>query len=204
MGRTSDADQRLMDAALSLMWEESYGAVSVDDICRCANVRKGSFYYYFASKSELAVRALDRMWQEHKKNLDPYFEEEKYPIDRIRNRCEAAYESQVSMKAQFGHVMGCPLCSLGSEICNLDNAIRDKVRAVMDQKVHYWEAAIRDGQGLNLIEPGDPLQKAWCAMAFFEGMIAQARLHDDVERVRDLADRMCEHLGVKLTSPVST
>ena len=33
MGRTSDANERLMDAALDLIWEESYGAVTIDDIC---------------------------------------------------------------------------------------------------------------------------------------------------------------------------
>ena len=47
MGRTSDADERLKDAALALIWEESYGAVTIDDICNRAEVKKGSFYYFF-------------------------------------------------------------------------------------------------------------------------------------------------------------
>jgi len=64
MGRTSDANERLMDAALDLIWEESYGAITIDDICKRADVKKGSFYYFFSSKSELAVAALERMWQE--------------------------------------------------------------------------------------------------------------------------------------------
>ena len=40
MGRTSDADERLMTAALDLMWEESYGAVTIDDICKRADVKR--------------------------------------------------------------------------------------------------------------------------------------------------------------------
>ncbi len=205
MGRTSNADQRLMEAALSLMWEESYGAVSVDDICRRADVRKGSFYYYFSSKSELAVRALERMWREHKRMLDRCFSADQRPIDRIRARCEEAIVAQARMKAQFGHVLGCPLCCLGSEICNRDEAIRDKVREILDRKTAYWESAIRDAQKEGSIEAGDPAQKARCAMAFFEGMIAQARLHDDLSRLDGLADRMCEHLRVKaLRVPVTT
>jgi TetR/AcrR family transcriptional repressor of nem operon len=55
MGRTSDANERLMDAALDLIWEESYGAVTIDDICKRADVKKGSCYYFFKSKSELSV-----------------------------------------------------------------------------------------------------------------------------------------------------
>ena len=62
MGRTSDADERLKDAALALIWEESYGAVTIDDICKRAEVKKGSFYYFFESKAELAVAALEKMW----------------------------------------------------------------------------------------------------------------------------------------------
>ncbi len=197
MGRTSDADQRLMDAALSLMWEESYGAVSVDDICRRADVRKGSFYYYFASKSELAVSALERMWQEQKRQLDGWFAADKNPLERMRARCDAVYDFQKEMKVRHGHVLGCPLCSLGSEICNLDAAIRDKVREILDKKVTYWERAIQDAQALGLIAAGDATAKARCAMAFYEGMIAQARVHDDIERLSDLGDRMCEHLGAR-------
>ena len=57
MGRTSNADDRLKDAAIALMWEESYGAVTIDDICRRADVKKGSFYYFFDSKADLAATA---------------------------------------------------------------------------------------------------------------------------------------------------
>ena len=67
MGRTSDANERLMDAALDLIWEESYGSVTIDDICKRADVKKGSFYYFFSSKSDLAIAALERMWQEESK-----------------------------------------------------------------------------------------------------------------------------------------
>ena len=73
MGRTSNADERLMTAALDLMWEESYGAVSIDDICRRAGVKKGSFYYFYESKSALAVAALERMAQAQKPVLDEQF-----------------------------------------------------------------------------------------------------------------------------------
>ncbi len=84
MGRTSNADQRLMDAALYLLWEESYGFVTIDDICKRADVRKGSFYHFFGSKSDLAVRALDRMWVEYKPQLDEMFAPSIPPMERIR------------------------------------------------------------------------------------------------------------------------
>ena len=50
--------ERLTEAAMDLIWENSYGATSVDAICERAGAKKGSFYYFFKSKSELAAAAL--------------------------------------------------------------------------------------------------------------------------------------------------
>jgi Bacterial regulatory proteins, tetR family len=54
MKRITDKRQALIDAAFELIWTNSYGAVSVDDICRAAGARKGSFYHFFRSKVDLA------------------------------------------------------------------------------------------------------------------------------------------------------
>jgi AcrR family transcriptional regulator len=64
MGRSSNAKQRLILTALQLIQERSYGAVGVDLICKQAGVNKGSFYYFFPSKSDLAIAALESYWQE--------------------------------------------------------------------------------------------------------------------------------------------
>src|SRR4029077_16370518 len=63
MPRKSDAKERLMNAAMDLIWEHSYGSTSVDAICEKAGAKKGSFYYFFESKSDLAVAALESDWQ---------------------------------------------------------------------------------------------------------------------------------------------
>lgn len=192
-----------MDAVLSLMWEESYGAVTIDDICRRANVRKGSFYYFYTSKSDLSVQALERMWESHRKMLDTVFSASVPPVERIRRRCDEAYRFQVEMVRERGHVLGCPLCSVGSELCAQDENVCGKVREILGSKRHYWETAIADAQRAGQIPPGDAADKARCAMAFFEGMIAQARLHNDVGLLESLADRMCEHLRVRLAEPAA-
>src|ERR1700724_3186502 len=59
MPRVSDMKERLTEAAMGLIWENSYGATSVDAICERAGAKKGSFYYFFKSKSELAAAALE-------------------------------------------------------------------------------------------------------------------------------------------------
>src|SRR6266851_4747377 len=73
MPRTSDVKERLTDAALDLMWENSYGTTSVDAICERAGAKKGSFYYFFKSKSELTAAALEAEWNKNKANMDALF-----------------------------------------------------------------------------------------------------------------------------------
>lgn len=197
MGRTSNADERLMTAALDLMWEESYGAVSIDDICQRAGVKKGSFYYFYESKSALAVAALERMSQAQKAIWDEQFSPGTPPLDRIRARCDFIYKKQTELKAKHGKVLGCPLCSLGSEICNQDEQIRDKIREICTRNIKYWESAIRDAQTEGLIAPGDAAAKARCVFAYCEGLITQARIYNDAEILRNMADLVLEHLHAK-------
>lgn len=197
MGRTSDASERLMTAALDLMWEESYGAVTIDDICQRAKVKKGSFYYFYESKSDLAVAALERSAEAHKEIWDEQFSASKPPLERIRARCDYTYAKQAEIKARTGKVLGCPLCSVGSEICNQDERIRQKIQQILARNTKYWESAIRDAQALGLIGPGDAAAKARCVLAYYEGMITQARIHNDAEILRDLGGQVLAHLHAK-------
>src|ERR1700685_208579 len=66
MGRKSDSRQRLMDAAHELIWGYSYGAVTIEAICERARVKKGSFYYFFDSKSDLAMSAIIAWWDKRR------------------------------------------------------------------------------------------------------------------------------------------
>src|ERR1044071_3630635 len=106
MGRTSDADERLKTAASDLMWEESYGAVTIDDICKRADVKKGSFYYFFDSKAALAVAALEKMWRdEWKPAMDERFSPSVEPLARIQGYLEGLYLKQCRVKNETGKVL---------------------------------------------------------------------------------------------------
>lgn len=183
-----------MDAALSLVWEQSYGAITIDDICKKAEVKKGSFYYFFDSKAELAVAALDRYWKEQKPLWDRQFSPSVAPLQRIRDHCDAVYAQQAAAQARTGRVPGCPFCTLGSEVCKQDEAIRAKVCEILESKLRYWMSALSDAMREGVLSAGDVGEKARCAGAYFEGLVAQARLHNDAEMLVSLGDRVCEHI----------
>ena len=89
MGRVSDAKDRLMDAVRELIWEGSYGSTTIDQICEKAGVKKGSFYYFFDSKTDLAIAALDAEWVVRRAELDSIFSPMVPPLERVRTRMRA-------------------------------------------------------------------------------------------------------------------
>ncbi len=206
MGRTSNADDRLMDAAEQLMWEQSYGAVTIDDICQRADVKKGSFYYYFKSKADLAVAALEKLWKnEWKPNLDTCFSPSTEPLSRFDHYFGSFYQANVDIKKKYGKVLGCPICTVGSEISTQEVDVSATVREILSRKRRYYESAIRDAIAQGLIEPCDPQQKALALFGLLEGLVAQARIMNDPEICRELPAMAMGILGVKArpVTPVS-
>lgn len=189
MGRTSDANERLMQAALDLIWEESYGGVTIDDICKRAEVKKGSFYYFFQSKADLAVAALENMWKlEWKPNMDRQFSPSLRPLERIESYLEFLYAAQAEAHQKYGKVLGCAVNSLASEVSPQDEAerISAKLREIMNRKLRYYESTIRDAVAEGEIEPCDAKEAAQAFAGFLEGIVCQARIMNDLAPLKSM------------------
>ena len=94
-----------MEAVEELVWTGSYGSTTIDQICEKAGVKKGSFYYFFDSKAELAETSIEEAWQKHRVQLDSIFSPTIPPLDRLRKYCDYSYDFQHQMKAKYGHVL---------------------------------------------------------------------------------------------------
>ena len=197
MGRVSDAKVKLMDAVLELIWTGSYASTTIDHICDKAGVKKGSFYYFFDSKSQLAAEALDASWQDRRVELDRIFSVTVPPLERLQKYCEFNYKVQSEIKAQYGRVLGCPQVSLGCEVCTQEDALQKKIQSIMDYKYKYIESAIRDANAAGLTQVTDPAAMARMSMAYIQGLMTQARIQNSLESLRDLSSGLFSLLGVK-------
>ena len=203
MGRVSDAKVRLMDAVLELLWTGSYGSTTIDHICEKAGVKKGSFYYFFAGKSELAVEAFEESWKDRRAELDAIFSPTVPPLERLQKYCDFGYAFQCEIKRKHGHVLGCPQVSLDSEICTQEEGLQKKIQEIMDQKRTYLESAIRDAHAAGDIHAPDPAAKARMILAYYQGLLTQARIQDNVEVLREAHSGILTILGVKERDAVS-
>lgn len=196
MGRTSDTREKLLQAALDLIWSSSFGSVSVDQICERAQVKKGSFYHFFPSKTDLAVAAYEEAWRNH---AEPFFASVFRPdvpgLQRITRWCEEIYRLQKESYAATGHVPGCPFSSIASEMATQDERLRRTAEEILEREHAHFERALRDAIDAGAIRPGDPAAIARMLGTFLLGATLQAKVHNDPELLRSLGTQACELLG---------
>ena len=196
--------ERLTNAATDLIWENSYGATSVDAICERAGAKKGSFYYFFKSKSELAAAALEADWRMRKADMDSIFSPTIPPLERLERYFDFVYDRLAELQKKCGSVLGCPLFTLGSEVSTQDEVLRDKVHEILDRKVKYFESAIRDAHAQGLIVAPDAKAKAKALFACFQGTLTQARIQNNVEVLREFKEVALDFLGAKQAHAASS
>jgi len=188
---------RLMDAAMDLMWENSYNAMSVDAICERAVAKKGSFYYFFKSKSELAAAALEADWAKKKAEMDSIFSPTVPPLERFDRYFDFVHDRLAQLQKKCGSILGCPFVSVGSEVSTQDQSVRETIDRIMDTKLNYFISTVRDAQAQRLIDAPDPVAKAKALFSCYQGTMAQARIQNDVELLREFKKVARDVLGVK-------
>lgn len=82
--RAMETKRKLLESAMSLFKEKGFDAVTVEEIAQRAGTAKGSFYTYFATKSDIIV---EEFW-----DIDAYYR--KY--SRNLKRCATASEKLTS------------------------------------------------------------------------------------------------------------
>ena len=60
---TKSAREKLLEAAFTLIRNKGYAATTVDDLCKEANVSKGTFFHYFENKEAFAIEAANHWSQ---------------------------------------------------------------------------------------------------------------------------------------------
>jgi TetR/AcrR family transcriptional repressor of nem operon len=197
MGRKSDSRQRLMDAAYELIWSYSYGAVTIEAICDRARVKKGSFYYFFDSKGDLAVAAIQAWYDERRRTMEQLLPPGTPPLDRLTRYLDLVVENQMSVHRETGQILGCPIFTLGSEISTRDDRLRSLVQEILVMGARFFEAIVRDGQASGEIGAGDPALRARQLWSFYEGTLTRARIENDPELLRNLCPDALELIGAR-------
>ena len=187
MGRTSSAQQRLLTAAGDLLWEKSYHSVTVDEVCARAGVMRGSLYHFFDSKSVLTLAALQHLWETvAKPAYVEHFSPANPPLLRITSFLNWLQRLQRNKFRAIGRVLGWPFFTLGCELGAQEPKLSKELCKIEGAELFYFESAIRDSLDQNIIEPVDPRAEALSLRAAVEGILARARILNDLHELSAL------------------
>ena len=67
----------------------------------------------------------------------------------------------------------------------------------MDRKLQFFVSAVRDAAAQGLIDTADPEAKARALFACYQGTVAQARIQNDIDLLRQFKQVARDVLGVK-------
>jgi TetR/AcrR family transcriptional repressor of nem operon len=196
MGRKSDGRERLLQAISDLMWESSYGTLTIDVICERAGVKKGSFYYFFTSKSDLAAESIREGWEAKKPKMNTLFSATRPPLERLKAYFDDIRQTQYEALEKHGRVLGCPNFSVGAEISGTAPELDKKLQHTFSDLLKYIESAIRDAQSEGAINVADPAMSARCVLGFFEGVLTHAQVRNDPTLLDDIWPGTLQMLGI--------
>jgi len=197
MKKPCNTREKLLEVAFDLIWDSSYGSVSVEDICQRAGVNKGSFYHFFPTKCDLAIEAYRDRWETVRPLYEEIFAPEVAPLERLDRWCDHILAVQREKAQEYGHVCGCPFATVGAELATQDERIRASSEELIYAGRKYVQTAIADALREGTISAADPAQMSRRIYSVCLGMLFEARVQNSLEILLDLRPAIMEILGVK-------
>lgn len=131
MSPAVDKRQNLTSAALTLFWEQGYGATSLANVAERAGVPLGNVYYYFKTKDSLA----DAIIAERRAAFDEMagaWDSLPDPKDRL-----GAYLDMNEANRLMAAAHGCSMGNLSVELNKDRSALGEKAASVMHRFVDW-------------------------------------------------------------------
>ncbi|WP_103070952.1 TetR/AcrR family transcriptional regulator [Aquimarina sediminis] len=115
----------LLEKGMEIMWSKGYNGTSVNDIVKAAEVPKGSFYFYFDSKEDFAIKALNKYFMMQITPALEILHDKSLPA---KQRLLNFYEYRIDIiKKELECKKGCMGCNLSNEMAEHNDNIREAI-----------------------------------------------------------------------------
>jgi TetR/AcrR family transcriptional repressor of nem operon len=204
MGRTSDAREKILAAAESLIELRGYSALGVAEICKAAGVPKGSFYYFFESKEALALVVIDEHWAAERHGWTRILASDPDPLQRLRQLFEATQADQFAGQQSCGTISGCLFGNLTLEMSNQTEPIRERLQQIFNEQVDMVAKVIAEALARGDVAVTNIHDAARSVVAQLEGQVLLAKLYNDTHLLDALWTNSLSLLGAITRQDTST
>ncbi len=193
----TDTRTRLLETALQLIWSSNYNAVGVNEICKQAEITKGSFYHHFESKAELFCQAAEYYWDKVRQDLDSLLSPLNSPLQQLESYIDLIFINKIGDDAD--NIPGCAFFSACSQSGCEEIRINDTLMQMLERGQKYNVALLRNLDDGGFIAPQqNHEQVARLLQQFVQGFTGHARLTRDLKNARsDLTCGIYRIIGLK-------
>lgn len=91
----------IINSAKDLFWKHGFRRVSIEEICRSANVSKMTYYKHFPNKMELAKNIFNRVVEDGEKQLRTIMNSDATPLEKIKSLMLMKLEGTNDISPEF-------------------------------------------------------------------------------------------------------
>ena len=173
---------RLVAIAGELFWRQGYNATGLSEILQAANLPKGSFYFYFEGKRDLAAAVIEyyrRIVSDDMKQMAEGCDWREFVHALTRKHLDSAAEGEHS---------GCPFAVMGMELALSEPEIAGLYAAALDEARQIM-AEVLEQSGLN---HEDAERLSALELTIFEGKLLLFRISGEAAHLETMEREMVQ------------
>lgn len=145
MKTTNDTKQHIINTGIILFAQKGFSAVGLAEILKEAEVPKGSFYHYFASKEAFGQAVLQNYFENYCQRLQSLFEDTSLTIPE---RLLEYWQRWQKLECEQN---GCLVVKLSAEVADLSELMRTTLQQGCQSILNILENHIKTGQNSNCL-----------------------------------------------------
>lgn len=175
--KTHDTKQHILDVGHQLVVTKSFTGMGLSELLKSANVPKGSFYHYFASKEQFGVVLVEQYFARHLATLLQIFEQPNVnDYDKLMQYWQKWYEHN-NAQCQNGR---CLVVKLAGEVADLSEAMRQAFFTGTEQIISALTSMLEHGKSTGEYSIDDA---RYCAEVLYNlwlgaSLLVKIRLND--------------------------
>lgn len=138
----------IIDKGTELFRKKGYNSVGINEVLKTCGIPKGSFYNFFESKEDFAIKALERYERMNVENAKIDLEDKSVsPLERVKN----FYAKSINWNENDGCNAGCLINSLANEMAGTNENISKAVDKSFNEFLDMLSACLREAQDQNQV-----------------------------------------------------
>jgi AcrR family transcriptional regulator len=188
--RGAETRLRILRTAADLFHKQGARATSPDEIIEGSRTGKGQFYHYFKSKEGLLHEVLLVYLDEIQSGASSV----NYEINSWRD-LEKWFAAQVEMQKNYEMTRGCPFGTLGNEVTENDELVREDLSLIFEVIRNKLAAFfVREKAKRRLARRADPERMADFCIAAIQGAMLMGKIKRSSRTVETSVREALAHL----------